>query len=38
METVPRRDICVQNHWVNVYNPVELLETNIKNLPKSLLE
>jgi hypothetical protein len=35
METVPRRDICVQNHWVNVYNPVELLGTNIKNLPKS---
>lgn len=35
METVPRRDICVQNHWVNVYNPVELLGMHIKNIPKS---
>ncbi len=35
METIPRRDICVQNYWVNVYNPVELLGTNIKNIPKS---
>jgi len=35
METVPRRNICVQNYWVNVYNPVELLGMNIKNIPKS---
>ena len=35
MESVPRRDICTQNHWVNVYNPVELLGMNSKNIPKS---
>ena len=35
METVPRRDICVQNHSVNVYNPVELLGIVNKNIPKS---
>jgi len=35
MESVPRRDICTQNHWVNIYNPVELLGLNNKNIPKS---
>ena len=35
MEKVPRRDICVENYAINVYNPAELLTQTIQNLPVS---